>query len=419
MSDIWLTPSIGIGTSTSIGASSAQNKQIMQVDDLFASTTTTQNMLDEISSSALSNGTNAQQSGNTTEAIRDYKLSIGLSPYSDNTVKAYQLLAGIYQKQGNNDAAIKTFQQAEKSFPQSDTIETALGDIYFGQKNYTAAEKEYAKAVKTNPSNSSDPYSLGQAYMSEGRYADAEKQFKTSIQLSSKDAGGYYTLGQLYHKMGRDSEAILQLSKAISIKPKDASSHLELGETYADMKNINKANDQMSILNNLNRSTASLLQTYMSKVAAPRIVSEYSSTAFNSSLGPNTKLSDMDSALISPNSTKVYSVQFSFSKNMDPASVQNLTNWQISRSTSSDLGGAYNFGMPINSTEASIAPMPLNVSYESDTNTATVQFSITQNASGNGTIDPEHIMFKFYGKDTVGNIMDTTANEYSGISQIV
>ena len=127
MSNIWLTPAIGIGMSTSVGASSAQNQQNMQMNDLFASTTPTQDMMDNIAASAISNGMNAQQSGNDTEAIKDYKLSIGLSPYSDNSVKAYQLLAGIYQKQGNTAEAITLFKQAQEVFPQSDTIDCALG----------------------------------------------------------------------------------------------------------------------------------------------------------------------------------------------------------------------------------------------------------------------------------------------------
>jgi len=136
-------------------------------------------------------------------------------------------------------------------------------------------------------------------------------------------------------------------------------------------------------------------------------------------LGPNTQLSTMDPAYSQANTTNIESIAFAFSNSMDPNSVQNVMNWRISRSTGSDPGGSYNFGMPISSTEVSISPIPLSVSYNSNTKTATVQFSLTQNANDTGTIDPEHIMFKFFGKDAYGNMMDTTANEYSGMSQIV
>ena len=51
-------------------------------------------------------------------------------------------------------------------------------------------------------------------------------------------------------------------------------------------------------------------------------------------------------------------------------------------------------------------------------NTATVQFRISQNAEANATIDPAHIVFKFYGMDAYGKAMDQSADEYSGFSKI-
>ena len=428
MSNIWLTPAIGIGFSTSVGASSTQNQQKMQVNDLFTSTTPTQDMIDNIAASALSNGMNAQQRGNATEAIKDYKLSIGLSPYSVNSVKAYQLLAGIYQKQGNTAEAITLFNQAQGVFPQSDTIDCALGDIYYGRKNYSDSVKAYKKAVTENPGTSSDNYSLGQAYMAEGNYTAAETQFKMVVQLAPSSSTGYYALGQLYHKMGNYNEAVMELNKALDISPKDVNSLLELGETYVDMKHFSAANNQLAKLTTI-RSTSTgsstnsqaaktLLQAYMTQHTDPKIVFAYSSSGFNPALGPGTQLSTMDWAYSAPNASQVESLSVAFSNDMDPSSVQNIMNWQISRSTGSDPGGAYNFGLPISSTEVSISPIPLGVSYNAGTKTATVQFLIAQNSDGNGTIDPEHIMFRFNGKDTIGNRMDNAANEYSGISQI-
>ena len=443
MSNIWLTPAIGIGFSSSIGASSTQNQQDMQVNDLFASTTPTQDMMDNIAASAISNGMNAQQSGNSTEAIKDYKLSIGLSPYSDNSVQAYQLLAGIYQKQGNTTEAITLFKQAQGVFPQSDTIDCALGDIYYGQKDYSDAVKAYKKAVTENPGTSSDNYSLGQAYMAEGNYTAAEPQFKMVVQLAPSSSTGHYALGQLYHKMGNYNEAVMELNKALDISPKDVNSLLELGETYVDMKNFSAANNQLATLTTISNSSAAgstskdsaasttatasstnsqaaqtLLQAYIAQHTDPKIVFAYSSSGFNPTLGPGTQLSTMDWAYSAPNASQVESLSVAFSNDMDPSSVQNIMNWQISRSTGSDPGGAYNFGLPLSTTEVSISPIPLGVSYNASTKTATVQFLITQNSDGNGTIDPEHIMFKFNGKDTIGNSMDNAANEYSGMSQI-
>jgi tetratricopeptide (TPR) repeat protein len=398
-----------------------------QTNDLFSSTTPTQSSIDNIAASALANGTTAQQKSDMTDAIKDYKITIALSPQSDNAVTAYQLLAGIYQTQGNNTAAIAVLKKAEAAFPQSDTMETALGDIYYSQKDYANAEKEYSKAVMTNPSNSSDHYSLGQAYMAEGKYSAAETQIKTAIRLSPTSADGYFALGQLYHKEGKMSDAITQLNKALRIAPSDTNSLLELGEVYADKNDTKNANKMLAKLTNLASTSAStsntasavtLLQAYITKAALPAITSSSSSSGFNAKMGPNVNLSSMDAALTAPNSTDTLSMQFTFSKDMDPTSVQNPSNWQISKSNTTCIGGAYNYGVS-SPTDTSIAQTPTSVTYDSKTKTATVKFRMTQNSSGTGTIDPEHIQFQFNGKDTSGNAMDTSANAYSGISQIV
>jgi hypothetical protein len=44
---------------------------------------------------------------------------------------------------------------------------------------------------------------------------------------------------------------------------------------------------------------------------------------------------------------------------------------------------------------------------------------ISQNDAGNATIDPQHIVFKFAGKDAYGKAMDLSADQFSGFSSIV
>jgi len=68
--------------------------------------------------------------------------------------------------------------------------------------------------------------------------------------------------------------------------------------------------------------------------------------------------------------------------------------------------------------KAAILPIPVHVSYDTAKNMATVQFRISQNAAADATIDPDHIVFKFYGMDAYGKSMDTSADEYSGFSKI-
>jgi hypothetical protein len=138
---------------------------------------------------------------------------------------------------------------------------------------------------------------------------------------------------------------------------------------------------------------------------------------FNTSAGPKTAVSALNATLTEANSN-FFSMNIAFSKDMDEASVINPYNWKISRATIRDNGGVYNYGLTPSTKEAVILPKPANVTFNTDTNTATVYFKVSQNATADATIDPKHIVFKFAGVDAYGKAMDTSADEVSGFSCI-
>ena len=309
---------------------------------------------------------------------------------------------------------------------------SALGLIYFSQKDFKDADKEYSKAVALNPNLASNVYSLGQTFIAEGRYTDAETLFKrVKLLTGSNDPSGFYALGQDYRKMGRYDDAVAQLTQAVKLDKSYSDAYVELGKTYADMKETDKAQQQVNILSDLAKSQSTTqsqstlqsqlteLQDYISKAAAPKITAAYSSSGFLPVFGPGTSVSTMNSALNDPNSSQTFTMNFTFSKNMDAESVKNLSNWLIRRTSTSDPGGAYNWGIPVKASEASLSSVPISVTYNSKTNTASVMFRINQNSDASATLDPSHIMFQFSGKDASGNSMDHSADQYSGVSKIV
>ncbi|MCW8948338.1 MAG: hypothetical protein OQL17_00040, partial [Sedimenticola sp.] len=64
--------------------------------------------------------------------------------------------------------------------------------------------------------------------------------------------------------------------------------------------------------------------------------------------------------------SKTFSMVFQFDKQMDRESVENRINWQIGRSTQTGIGQAYNFGLPIPSTEITVSPYPENVYWDEE-----------------------------------------------------
>jgi tetratricopeptide (TPR) repeat protein len=386
---------------------------------LFSSTLFQPGDYDNLSGRALGRGIDAFMKQDYAGAVKEFKRSIALSPYSEYAGKSFEYLAYAYLNQNMESDAITTYKQSLSLNPSNDSAHLNLGNIYFRNNQFKEAEAEYSLAVRLNPASASNRFALGMAYLATEKYSQAEVQFKRVTQITPRDANGYDALGQALRKLERYDEAVIQFRKAITLDKKNADAYLDLGYTYADMKKLDEAQQQADLLKKIDPGKANDLQDYIQQASDPKLYAVISSQGFPLSAGRGTVISTLDPELEVPNASKSYTLKFMFSKNMDPASVQNPWNWQIRRSTSRDPGGAYNLGLAIPSTEVTSPLYPYRVTYDAAAKLAEITFQITQNSSGTGTIDPSHLIFKFNGVDAYGKAMDPTADEYSGISKIV
>lgn len=389
------------------------------LEAMFSALTINQPRLSSLAQSALSTGADLALKGNYAGAERQFKRAIGLDPSSSNAAKAYDLLATVYIEQDKTADAIKAYKASISMAPADDNAHLKLGNIYFDQKHYADAEREYRTAININPTSSTNRYSLGQVYLATGRYREAEGVFKQVISIDPRQYAGYYSLGQTYSKEGRATEAIEQFKNVLTLKHDFYTAYVDLGSAYADLGNMDAARDQLSVLNEKDADKAYVLSAYLDQVTKPRLLAAYSIDGFLASVGPGTSVTTLSPHLSAPDSSWVFSMNFIFNKEMDASSVQDVNNWSIARSTSDQLGGAYNWGLGTSATEATISPIPLSVIYNEEYNTATVSFLIRQNSTSSATIDPSHIIFTFRGKDAYGNTIDPSADQYSGISLVV
>jgi tetratricopeptide (TPR) repeat protein len=393
--------------------------QASSIDNLYTSTANSLAQLDGIANSALSRGLDRFISKDYKGAVKEFKLSLAVSPYSDNSDKAYDYLAQSYLKLNNTKEAEKTYKQMIQRDATNDSARLHLGNLYFKAGNYKDAETQYFRAVQVNPSSADNRYALGQVYMKTGRYAEAENQLRRVVQISPKDPYAHEALGQSLRSQQKYTEAETQFEKAVTLDKKFTDGYLDLGYLYTDMKLTNKAKEQHDILNELDKDTAITLQAYMDKAADPKLKSVYNTDTFPLSSGRNTLISTIDEDLLEPEGSKDFTLNFMFDKEMAPSSIQNIANWQISRATSKTPGGPYNLGLPLSDTEVLLPSNPAYVTYDKSSHVAQVTFRINQNDLADATLDPAHIVFKFLGKDAYGNSMDSSADEYSYISKIV
>lgn len=375
--------------------------------------------LNTLSNIALSRGIDLYQKKSYEGAAKEFKRAIGLSPQSENTLKAYDFLATTYLQLDKAEDAIEAYKASLKLVPSDSDTHVKLANLYFSLDRYTEAETEYKTALGLNPNSTARLYSLGQVYLATERYNDAEAVFNRIISLSPNEYSGYYGLGQVYSKQGKYDEAIREFSYAINLKKDFFYAYADLAYAYADKGEIDKSKEQIKILSGYNKGLASLVNSHIYEISSPGFLGVYTFSGFNSSLGPRTPLTDLNSSLSTAGASKEFVMNFIFSKDMDAVSVQNPYNWRISRASAGAPGGAYNWGLSIPSTEIEISPFPRRVIYDPYTLTAQFTFQITQNSSADGTIDPSHVVFRFYGKDIYGKTMDPAADEYSGISKFV
>jgi tetratricopeptide (TPR) repeat protein len=394
-------------------------------DSLFTPATSDySSQMQTMSLRALNKGLTQFTAGRYDQAIATFNQAIRFAPTADSALSAYDYMARSYLTQGNTQAAIDAYTKALKVAPSRDDLHVQLGNIYTTTGDTDKALAQYQLAVKYNAS-AANLYSLGQGYLGTGQTDQAMVQFQQVKQLQPHQPYGDFGIGQTYAKEKNYQDAINAFQTAISKQTNYLNAYSELGYAYADSGQISQANDVVSTLNTLSPGDATLansLNQYIYEKSKPKIVQANASnvyTPFLPVLGPGTPVNAMNFYTLSQaNATQTVSMVFQFSKPMDQASVENVFNWNISRATGSGRGDGYDYNMTPPATDVTLQPTPLGVYYDPTTQSATVLFNITQNATADGTIDPSHINFSFSGKDVTGLSMDPSANMYSGFTGV-
>lgn len=387
---------------------------ILTPSGLFAYTGSQSAQLESLASNALNHGLSLFTDGDYEGAIKEFQRAIALAPNSSQVADVYNSMGQAHTQNGDNENAIKAYEQAIRIDPTRSDIRVTLGNVHYFQGEYTQAVRQYEQAVRTDPS-ASNRFSLGQGYMANGNYTEAEIQFARVRDMASNEPSGHYGLGQVHAKQGRHDDAIAEFQAAIDIQWDFWDAYVEQGYAYMDSGQTDEAATLANTLAEHDETRSATLATYIAQKQAPSMSLPIGgNSSFVSTLGPGTPVSFL--GLYAAETSRTLSMAFQFSKSMDRSSVENVTNWTIGRSVNTGLGDGYNYGLPVPDTEVTLPRYPLAVYYDPDTYTATVYFSLTQNATLDATIDPSHIQFSFSGVDSLGVTMDPSSDQYTGFS---
>lgn len=389
----------------------------VNTDNLFITAYQKQQSLETLSNNALRAGMDAYRKKDYETAAKAFKQAVDMAPQSPLAGDASNYLAMSYLKLEDSEKAIEAYQRWMQLKPDQADPHIKLGNLYFSQEKHKEAEKEFEEAVRLDP-NAKNIYSLGQAYLFLERYSEAEAEFRKVQRLMPQDPGGHYGMGLAYSKQGRYEKAIEMFDQAIRLDREFYDAYAEKGYAYADMGDMEAAEKIVEFLKDEKPELSNTLSQYMYKVEPPKIefAAMFDST-FNYQFSRKTPVSLLDSYLENANTEKTFKMVFVFGKGMDRSSVEDPLNWMIQRTWLDGAGTSYNYGLPIPDTEVNVPTFPDHVHYDPDSLSATVYFTIKQNASADGTIDPSHIEFKFNGTDKWGLSMDKSADQFTGFSK--
>ena len=387
-------------------------------DKFFVTSFQQHAQLEKLSSNALSSGIDKYMNKDYEGAALDFQKSLNLAPNLSLSAETTKYLAQTYLKIDDKEKAIDSYKRGIELNRERDDLRLELGNLYYAEDRYVEALTEYKEAVRINPVSSSNHYSLGQGYLKLGYFSAAEKEFRTVLRLEPNSPYGNYGQGLVLSKRKDFRQALEKLEAAVRIDDRFYDAYAEIGYIYADMGEIDKAREMVEFLEDRDADLATTLDLYLDKVMPPRILFVLGSSTFKYNLSMNTPVSILDSYLETTNAKRSLTMKFYFSKDMDHASVENQLNWSISRAIGTGNGKAYNFGQSIPNTEITIRSFPDYVLYDPLSRTATVSFTVNQNDTADGTIDPSHIIFKFHGEDVYGIEMDSAGDEFSGFSGV-
>ncbi len=384
---------------------------------LFVPYSEKQAQLESLANTALSSGIDLYQKKDYEGAAAAFHKSVNLVPTSSYSADASKYLAQTYLKLNETEKAIQAYQSAITHHRDRDDLNTALGNLYFAEDRFEEAVVQYKEAVKINP-DSNNRFALGQAYIKTGEFSEAEAQFNTYIRLEPGSAYGHYGLGQAYSEQGKYEEAIEQFEIALEKQRDFFDVYVDMGYAYADSGQIDEAREVLETLEENDESLAAMLNLHINEVEPPKIAFAWADSSFSYRMSVNTPVSALDSYFEDPGASKIMTMDFLFTKDMDRKSIENPFNWSITRASKGNLTESYDFGMPLSSSEISLPVFPDSVYYDSEKMTAKLFFTVEQNETADGTIDPGHIVFKFKGEDAKGISMDADFDEFSGFSGV-
>ena len=148
----------------------------VNAENLFSYINQRQNSLENLARQSLSKGIDRYMEKNYSEAVKEFKRSVGLSFNSPLSADASNYLAITYLKLNDTKNAIKTYEQSINLNPQRDDIRITLGNLYYSEERYDDdAVSQFQQAIDIKDDFYNAYSELGYAYADSGEMEKAQE----------------------------------------------------------------------------------------------------------------------------------------------------------------------------------------------------------------------------------------------------
>jgi len=133
------------------------------------------------------------------------------------------LLGKLYEREGDAQQAINSYNAAGLVRPDYFPIFVSLGNIYLQLNRLGEAEASFRRALENNENIAAAQYGLGQAALSKRSYADAARYLEKALSLAPESNRLHYALAMAYRGLGRMDQARshLALSGTVGVRGSD------------------------------------------------------------------------------------------------------------------------------------------------------------------------------------------------------
>jgi eukaryotic-like serine/threonine-protein kinase len=208
--------------------------------------------------------------------VMDPQVSVSASPAAYETYLQGLESLRRYDKPGNLDAAIRSFETTTKADPKFALAFAALGEAYWdkyrrdgdprwvesastscrraaelndrlpavfvtlgrihdGTGQHNLALQEFERALELDHRNADALLGLGDAYSNVGRNQEAEDTYKRAAAMRPEYWDGHHRLGAFYYQQGRFADAASQFRRVVELLPDHAPAHTSLGTAWLSL----------------------------------------------------------------------------------------------------------------------------------------------------------------------------------------